>query len=528
MLPELNEAAEAILRYLSESEAQSHAEDLAAASQYAFDLEADAIAVEMLRAAGYGVLSEESGLHNPDADIWVIVDPIDGSRNLAAGVPYYGPSLCAVDADGPVAAVVHNVASDTRFTAERGRGAFCNGRELSVPRRESLEQALVCTSIDVPLDRETLRNFGAAAHELCLVADGSADAFVGDPATQRSWDIAAGALIVVAAGGTVITSTPLVRGNRELLDTLHVLAATSRDFADEIAAGMGYGRIEPVASQSQFCLCMDVSRVEVSGGSCVRSDPGPDTIGIGVSAPSIVHETGFPQYAYGVLQAANLAKRLDLGAITALELGVAGGNGLLELERLSDVIGRQVQVEIRSAGFDLGSGMPEPVDHRDLPYMWQRGFFAMDEQRLRSRLSSASLILGEVSETGPAFMSDLDAPIGFISFDLDYYSSTAAAMEALLNHDASHYLPRVFCYFDDTVGPHEELHSEFAGELLAIREFNDSHEHRKIAKVNGLRYKLLPYEGAWVSGFYVLHLFDHEQYNQYVYPEPDRQFPLEA
>jgi len=243
--------------------------------------------------------------------------------------------------------------------------------------------------------------------------------------------------------------------------------------------------------------------------------------------PSAVQTSNFPQYAYGILQAASLAKSLKLSSITAVELGVAGGNGLLELERLSKAIGAERQVDIKSVGFDLGSGMPEPVDYRDMPYIWQRGFFTMDEECIRSRLTSASLILGDIAKTGSAFMATLSTPLGFISFDLDYYSSTVSAMRSLLNDEPERYLPRVFCYFDDTIGPHEELHSEFTGELLAIREFNSTHEHRKLAKIHGLRYKLLPLEEPWVDAMYVLHIFDHPRYNEYVYPERDRQFPLD-
>jgi hypothetical protein len=249
--------------------------------------------------------------------------------------------------------------------------------------------------------------------------------------------------------------------------------------------------------------------------------------GITRGVPTVVRTSSFPQYAYGILQAASLAQRLNLSSITVAELGVAGGNGLVELERLSGLIGLEREVDIKTVGFDLGSGMPEPVDYRDMPYVWQRGFFKMDEDLIRSRLVSTRVILGDIAETGSAFIATAPAPIGFLSFDLDYYSSTVSAMQSLLNDKPEGYLPRVFCYFDDTIGPHEELHSEFAGELLAIREFNTAHERRKLAKVHGLRYKLLPLEEPWIDAMYVLHIFDHPRYNEYVYHERDRQFPLE-
>lgn len=237
-------------------------------------------------------------------------------------------------------------------------------------------------------------------------------------------------------------------------------------------------------------------------------------------------DPSFPQYGYGVVQAAALAGRLGYMRISVLELGVAGGNGLVELERLSIVHSGPSGVDIDVAGFDLGSGMPDPVDYRDLPYIWQGGFFRMDKEALRNRLSKAVLYLGDVAETARTFIACKPAPIGFISFDLDYYSSTTKALEALLRCDVGCYLPRVVCYFDDTVGPHHEMHSCFTGELLAISEFNTARQNRKLAKLNGMRYKVLPHDGPWVEGIYVLHLFDHPLYNKYIFHAQDRQFPL--
>lgn len=237
--------------------------------------------------------------------------------------------------------------------------------------------------------------------------------------------------------------------------------------------------------------------------------------------------TDFHQYAYGVLGAVELAAALGLPDVSLLELGVAGGNGLLELERLATEVEREHSVALRVVGFDLGTGMPPPLDHRDVPYAWREGFFRMDERLLRSRLRRAELVLGEISQTGLDFLAMTPPPIGFISFDLDYYSSTVAAFGALLEgEDLDRYLPRVLCYFDDTVGPHAEMHSEYSGELLAISEFNERHQRRKLARINGLRYKVAPCDGPWVEGMYVLHLFDHPRYDEYVFPVLDRQFPL--
>src|SRR4051794_34328749 len=74
-----------------------------------------------------------------------------------------------------------------------------------------------------------------------------------------------------------------------------------------------------------------------------------------------------PAYAYGIHSAAKLARALGLDRITAVEFGVAGGNGLVSMERIAESVGGHVGVEVAVMGFDAGSGMPAPEDYRDLP-----------------------------------------------------------------------------------------------------------------------------------------------------------------
>ena len=82
-----------------------------------------------------------------------------------------------------------------------------------------------------------------------------------------------------------------------------------------------------------------------------------------------------PQYAFGVYNAGTLARNLGLRGITAIEFGVAGGNGLVALERIAQEVARHLSIEIAVYGFDTGEGMPDPADYRDLPYVWSRGFY---------------------------------------------------------------------------------------------------------------------------------------------------------
>jgi hypothetical protein len=224
-----------------------------------------------------------------------------------------------------------------------------------------------------------------------------------------------------------------------------------------------------------------------------------------------------PHYAYCVMQAALQARALGIPEISAIELGVAGGNGLVTLEQIAIEAEAATGVRVATIGFDAGSGMPVPIDYRDLPYVWQPGFFEMDEAALRRRLSRSELFIGNVNETVPAFVARDDfAPIGFVSFDLDYYSSTVASMK-LLETAPERRLPRLFCYFDDVLGDDIEIHSRYVGELLAIDEFNAAHSDAKVAPIHGLAHKRrIP--AAWNDQVYVCHAFTHPQYDTHIHP----------
>ena len=217
-----------------------------------------------------------------------------------------------------------------------------------------------------------------------------------------------------------------------------------------------------------------------------------------------------PNYTWGVLQGVHLAKALGIDRVSVIEFGVSGGKGLVSLERsakrIEDILGVGVDVY----GFDTGRGLPRPLDYRDCPNLWSGGLFLMDEEKLRKRLQNARLVLGLVDETIPQFIKSKPAPIAFISFDLDYYTSTVQAFK-LLEENTALLMPRIYCYFDDIIG---FTYSEYTGERLAISEFNSSHDMRKISMLHGLRYQLpLPYsQEQWSEQFYIAHIFDHKLY----------------
>jgi hypothetical protein len=218
-----------------------------------------------------------------------------------------------------------------------------------------------------------------------------------------------------------------------------------------------------------------------------------------------------PNYAWGVLQAAHLAKALGMKQVSVIEFGVAGGNGLVALDRIAEKVETLLGVNIHVYGFDTGVGLPKPTDYRDLPSLWVEGAFPMDVGRLKKRLTRAELVLGPVEKTLPAFLASNPAPVGFISFDLDYYSSTMQAFK-LLEADRKILLPRIYCYFDDILG---HIYSDFTGERLAIREFNAAHPMRKISPMYGLKHFLpKPHDQEeWAEMIYLVHMFDHPLYS---------------
>jgi hypothetical protein len=227
-----------------------------------------------------------------------------------------------------------------------------------------------------------------------------------------------------------------------------------------------------------------------------------------------------PNYAWGVHFA---AKQLGIDRISVIEFGVAGGRGLVELERIASQISKYFGVGIVVWGFDAGAGLPSPIDYRDLPHIWEQGDYQMDIPKLEAKLTSAKLIIGDVSKTVDPFLASKDLPpIGFVSFDLDYYSSTAAALK-IFDGDSATRLPRVCCYFDDIIWPEEACHNDYIGEYLAIREFNENHATQKLCKLNNLGW-MMPYKDAWQEQIYVLSDFSHPLYTRKL--QPPQHLPL--
>lgn len=175
--------------------------------QYACDVAADTAAFAVLDRAGFGIVSEERPAHGLDRDIVVVVDPVDGTANAVRGIPYYAVSLCAVDREGPLAALVVNLATGMRFDAVRGGGARCDGTPLRTSGCTALARATVALC-GMPRSTQRpwrhMRAFGATALELCDVARGALDAYINtDDDVVAPWDYLGGLLVCSEAGAAV-------------------------------------------------------------------------------------------------------------------------------------------------------------------------------------------------------------------------------------------------------------------------------------------------------------------------------------
>jgi fructose-1,6-bisphosphatase/inositol monophosphatase family enzyme len=211
------------------------------ATQYAVDVRADDVALAILHEAGMAVLSEESERTGDfgEHDVLVVMDPLDGSTNASRGIPWYATALCAIDHGGLRASLVVNQASRRdRYWATRGGGAFHNGIRITHSECTDLRQAVIGIS-GLPKHKPSWAQFraqGAAALDICLVAEGALDGWI-DFNTHGVWDYLASLLICEEAGAAIgehndyellVTEhrqrrTPLVAATPQLLNVLREL-----------------------------------------------------------------------------------------------------------------------------------------------------------------------------------------------------------------------------------------------------------------------------------------------------------------
>ncbi len=212
-----------------------------------------------------------------------------------------------------------------------------------------------------------------------------------------------------------------------------------------------------------------------------------------------------------------MAASLGYERASVLELGVAGGNGLVYLESIKSEVERLSGVTIEIYGFDTTEGLPEPRSYKDLPYKWKQGFYNMDVDALLTKLECSKLVIGDVAETSKTFFDEYDpAPICAVMHDMDFYSSTKDALR-LFDCDDSRILPRFYCYFDDTVGGVDEMYTEFVGQRLAISEFNAEHEDAKIGIPFHLR--AINTSRNWPQKIWIYSRFSHKDFSTFIAEE---------
>lgn len=166
---------------------------------------------------GSGFIMEETGYHHADADAVWVIDPLDGTTNFVFGIPVFSISVALRLNGQTVIGVVYEVNRDELFLATRGGGATLNDARIRTGTADRLQDCLIATGFpfrrfgrvdeymlmlrDFMLNTRGVRRLGSAAIDLAYTAMGRFDGFF--ETNLYPWDVAAGALLVEEAGGTV-------------------------------------------------------------------------------------------------------------------------------------------------------------------------------------------------------------------------------------------------------------------------------------------------------------------------------------
>jgi myo-inositol-1(or 4)-monophosphatase len=200
------------------------------------DTESEKLIIDTIRKVfpSHGILAEESGSDNKDAEYIWIIDPLDGTTNFAHNIGLFAVSI-AFSINGDMAlGIVLNPMTGELFTAVRGEGAELNGKPINVSETASLSESLLVTGFpynvkDVePIQArffnclqasQGIRRLGSAALDLCFVASGRFEGFWEE--NLKPWDTAAGFIIAKEAGAMVtdFSGNPFDVNKKELLAT---------------------------------------------------------------------------------------------------------------------------------------------------------------------------------------------------------------------------------------------------------------------------------------------------------------------
>jgi len=227
---------------------------------------------------------------------------------------------------------------------------------------------------------------------------------------------------------------------------------------------------------------------------------------------SLKFKTFKPHYESILYEGCLEAKKLGINTVTVLELGVAGGNGIVSLEKYKKKIEKVLDIKIEIYGFDTGSGLPDTGSlNEDLPFFWRTDLYKMDKEALEKRIRS-KIFYGDVKDTVDDFIKVNKNKICCIFFDLDLYTSTINFLNQIPKI-TDHLLPRVLCYFDDVYVP-ENYISHFNGVFKAIDEFNKKSSEFKLG-CSVDHHKSFKFPLAKTS-IYTLHSFKNKLYKKFI------------
>lgn len=203
----------------------------------------------------HGILTEESAEITSETGFRWIIDPLDGTTNYSHGFPFFCVSIAFEQFGEVVLGVIYDPMLGELFVAEKGNGAYLNGKKITASKISTLDKSLLATgfpydlraSADNNLDNfskflvkaQAIRRAGSAALDLCYIACGRFDGYW--EMKLHPWDVAAGALIVAEAGGVVTD----FKGNAFSITGKECLASNGLIHA-EMAAVLSKGLPSPV------------------------------------------------------------------------------------------------------------------------------------------------------------------------------------------------------------------------------------------------------------------------------------------
>ena len=200
------------------------------------DLKADKFIVGRIKKAypTHGIISEEGGVHNENAEYVWIADPIDGTMNFSRGVPMFGVMIALVHKKRVMLSAIHIPATKELFFAKHGKGSYLNGKRINCSRIQTLENSVGSGSSTMNnrnakfvgnilragrRKRIQLGSFFSMAVNACYVTCGRRDWMV--TLNGRIWDFAP-AFLILKEAGCKVTDT---NGNPWKFGTLEMVAA---------------------------------------------------------------------------------------------------------------------------------------------------------------------------------------------------------------------------------------------------------------------------------------------------------------